>query len=350
MQEKISVFLKHSGKFIGYMSSKENNFKRSYNLIRAVINWKIFKPLKLKTYPITLTICTGNICNLSCELCPIGLKQKGRNAGFLKFNDFKKIIDEVGGYLYELYLYNWGEPFMNKDIFKMIKYAKKKNIKVVISSNLLMFNENLAREIIESELDHLIVSLDGASNGSVRRYQKGNNFEKVFSNMLKLIKLKEEMNRKKPFIEWRFMVNKYNENEIEKAKKLASRIDKVSFETMLPNMANYVLKNERENFKEFRGWMPKNQKYSMFDENGRNKEHQEGCRWLWLMSSINWNGSVSPCCSIWFEKFDFGNCFERSFKEVWNNENYQNARRAIKGERIDKLNICEICKKNKSQI
>ena len=102
----MKIYLRHIKKFGGYIFSRQNTPRRTYNLIRAIISWKITKSLKLNTYPITLTICPGNICNLSCELCPVGLKFKGRKKGFMKFQDFKKIIDEVGPYIYELYLFN----------------------------------------------------------------------------------------------------------------------------------------------------------------------------------------------------------------------------------------------------
>ena len=353
MSEKIKALLRHSEKFRRYIFSKENNFKRSYNLIKAIINWKIFHPIKLKTYPITLTICTGNICNLSCKLCPVGLKQEGRKQGFMKFEDFKKIIDETGKYLYELYLFNWGEPLLNKDIFKMISYAKKYNIKVIISSNLMIFNEEIANNLINSGLDSLIVSLDGASNKSVSKYQKGCSFNNVFDNMKNLIKIREKLGKKNPHIQWKFVVNKHNEKEIELAKSLTekNKIDELSFDFMIPNMGTYVLRDEEQCFEEMADWNPKNEKYSIFNyKTKKKKDYVPGCNWLWLMSSINWNGSVSPCCSIWFEKFDVGNCLDSPFMEVWNNKSYQNSRKAILGKKIDQFSICKVCKKNNAQI
>lgn len=353
MMEKIGIFSRHSRKFLGYMLSKENNLRRGYNLLKAIINWKILKRIKLKTYPVSLTICPGDICNLSCELCPVGLKQEGRKKGFMKFENFKKIIDELGEYLYEVYLYNWGEPLLNKEIFKMIRYAKRYNIKVTISSNLMVFDGSISKELIDSGLDVLVVSLHGASNDSISRYQRGGNFKKAYSNMKNLIRIRESFKKKKPLIQWKFIVNRHNESEIENAKKLfkESGVDEISFEDMLPNMGTYVLRSEEECFKELLQWNPKNDEYSIFDYKTKKKKfHTSSCNWLWLMSAINWDGSVSPCCSIWFEKFDFGNCLKSSFMDVWNNENYQNARKIILEQKINKFNICEVCKKNTAQI
>src|SRR3989344_1168171 len=146
--DNLKINLKHDlhtfRKLAGFLKSKENNFKRTANLIKATINWKVFKAQKLDTYPISMVICPGNVCNLHCKLCPVGLGDDGRNRGMMDFEIFKQIIDECGEYLYRIHLYNWGEPFLNKRIFDMIKYAKKQNIQIIISSNLNIFNEDIA--------------------------------------------------------------------------------------------------------------------------------------------------------------------------------------------------------------
>jgi MoaA/NifB/PqqE/SkfB family radical SAM enzyme len=44
----------------------------------------------------------------------------------MDFEDYKKIIDEMGDYLLNVTLWNFGEPFLHKQISDMIDYAKKK--------------------------------------------------------------------------------------------------------------------------------------------------------------------------------------------------------------------------------
>jgi MoaA/NifB/PqqE/SkfB family radical SAM enzyme len=50
---------------------------------------------------------------------------------------FRKVIDEIGDNLFILYLWNWGEPFLNPAIYEMIAYARGKGIKVVTDNNQL---------------------------------------------------------------------------------------------------------------------------------------------------------------------------------------------------------------------
>jgi len=79
--------------------TENSTLKKSYNLLLANIQWKIFKNSKVITYPAALTICPGNICNLRCDLCPTGQNDSGRGKGFLSLELFKKIMDECGPYL-----------------------------------------------------------------------------------------------------------------------------------------------------------------------------------------------------------------------------------------------------------
>ena len=68
--------------------------------------------------------------------------------------------------------------------------------------------------------------------------------------------------------------------------------------------------------------------------------------WPWEAVVINPNGSVSPCCSVEEEKDDFGNVLLRPFLEIWNNEQYRQARRYIKDREIknsQQENICINC-------
>ena len=70
--------------------------------------------------PESIFIEPTNTCNLKCPLCPTGSGKMKRRKGFLSFENFKKIIDEIGDYIYYLTLTNYGEPFLNKNILKII--------------------------------------------------------------------------------------------------------------------------------------------------------------------------------------------------------------------------------------
>ena len=82
--------------------------------------------------PITIHIDPCNLCNFKCVFCPQGdlslLKKVGRPKGFMDLDLFKKAVSdmaEFGEQIVVLSLYKDGEPILNKNIAKMIQFAKK---------------------------------------------------------------------------------------------------------------------------------------------------------------------------------------------------------------------------------
>ena len=59
----------------------------------------------------------------------------------MTFENFKKLVDEVGHYLFKINLYGFGEPLLFPETLEMIKYASKNNIGIGISSNLNFHDE-----------------------------------------------------------------------------------------------------------------------------------------------------------------------------------------------------------------
>src|SRR3989338_1927463 len=81
-------------------------------------------PAKVNYLPPCLFIEITNRCNLSCSTCPLGteLAYKGYNKADISFEQFKKIINEIPSLIY-VTLQGIGEPLLNKDVIKMIKYC-----------------------------------------------------------------------------------------------------------------------------------------------------------------------------------------------------------------------------------
>jgi MoaA/NifB/PqqE/SkfB family radical SAM enzyme len=234
-------------------------------------------------YPIGLVICPGAICNLRCVLCPIGQDSNLRSKGSMNFTLFKKIMDECGPFLYKLYLHNWGEPLLNKDIFRMVAYAKSFDIEVEISSNLNHFNDTICNELITSNLDILKVSLDGASQESIEKYQKGSRFENVIAHMRALVEQKRKLGSKHPNIIWLFLVHRYNEHEIEQARKIADSIgiDYLDINKFRCDMGTELFMKNSKQVESLKEWLPKQQSYSMYDYGKKEKKIilKDRCNW-----------------------------------------------------------------------
>lgn len=328
----------------------------------------LIKKDKIFGYPTHLVADITNRCNLQCPLCPTGTGVPGRKKGMMPFPTFKKIIDEIGKYLISIDLFNWGEPLLNKDIYEMITYAHERNIVTSVSTNFQYFSEESAGKMISSGLDILILSIDGASQESYEKYRIGGNFQKVIENISILVEKKRERKCNHPYIAWQFLVMKHNEHEVEAAKKIAGElgvdnimIDPAYFpvatreEAMkwLPEDSRYHRYNLEELEKKWQAMERRQeterqrdlpQKYDKHNGGQQDLKRRINCTWLWTQTTINWDGSVSPCCAIYDPCEDFGDISSTSLKEIWNNEKYRESRRfSSTGEIGNTVTICMRC-------
>lgn len=324
--------------------------KKFFNLMGSVFSYRYSKSPIVKSHPIRMVIDTGNICQLRCPLCPTGLGRTTREKSFMDLESFKKIIDEAGEYLCEVDLYNWGEPFLNKDLSKMIRYAKNAGIKVSLNANLNLLKEEWMHEIVEAQLDQLTVSIDGASQETYSKYRIGGNFDIVLNNLKKLIEVRKQHKSKYPHITWQFLVMSHNEEEIEKCKKMAHEIgvDEVYLRPMRCDMGTELLMSDQEKVESIKNWLPSQEKYSRYNYKTKQKKNPLAkCLFQTTTMVVNPNGSVSPCCGVYDEKWDFGNALKDGVFRVWNNETYVAARKAVLDKDTSNPDlICTHCIKN----
>ena len=142
----------------------------------------------------TLRFNTGTLCNIECKNCYIESSPKNDRLVYLTFEEVKSFIDEaldknlgtneIG--------FTGGEPFMNKDIMKMIDYSLNKNFKVLVLSNAMKPMLNRTNELIK--LNHLNLTL----RVSIDHYQKEKHEEirgkKTYDVMLQGLKWLNENN------------------------------------------------------------------------------------------------------------------------------------------------------------
>ena len=265
----------------------------------------------------------------------------------MRFEDFKKIVDEMAPFLYEIDLNNWGEPFLNQEIIRMVEYAHKKRLKTSVNTNLnVPLSEKDAVDLINAGLDVLYISMDGISQKTYEKYRIGGNLAAVQKNIRLVAEKKKALGNKNPKIVWQFLVNKFNEHELPQLEhvKRDLGIDELVLGGVRSDMGKEIFTMDREKVESLNKWLPENEDYSRYDYREKKRKLQKRwCHFLWFVSVINWNGSVSPCCSSYFEKLDFGNAFEKGFKPIWNNEKYAGARKAVAAHKPESKTVCDNC-------
>jgi molybdenum cofactor biosynthesis enzyme MoaA len=116
----------------------------------------------------TLWFNTGTLCNIECKNCYIESSPKNDSLAYLTFDEVKSFIDEaidknlgtneIG--------FTGGEPFMNKDIMKMIDYSLRKRLKVLVLSNAMKPMLNRTKELIKLNHSNLTIRV------SIDHYEK----------------------------------------------------------------------------------------------------------------------------------------------------------------------------------
>jgi pyrroloquinoline quinone biosynthesis protein E len=134
--------------------------------------------------PIKLDIENTSRCNFRCTMCVVSSWAKGKRAEDLPLDAFKRLIDEQVGLL-EIKLQGIGEPTLQRDdYFAMIRYARQKHIWVRTTTNgsLLHLNDN-ARKLIDSDVNELQISIDGATRAVYEAIRRGGVFDRVMANV-----------------------------------------------------------------------------------------------------------------------------------------------------------------------
>jgi len=295
---------------------------------------------RLISMPYRYFIDPMNVCNLRCPLCPTGRGELRRVQGRMNLEDFKRIVDQIVPYAYSVELYNWGEPFLHPQIFDMIRYARERRISVQLSSNLNYFSEEMAKQVVASGLTRLLVCVDGVTQETYEKYRRGGRLEVVLRNLHLLVEAKRWADSSTPFITLRTLINRYNEHELDQLRQLAADVGVNSFSTG----PIYINTRDREQVEE---WLPEDERLSYYDYSAEHLENVWRCAVLWESCTINWDGSIAPCCWLQDPAHDFDNAFTKPLREIWNGQAYVSSRRAFSfgGPRKGPVQtICTRCK------
>ncbi len=83
-----------------------------------------------------------------------------------------------------------GEPFMDPHIFERIELCHRHSVSTLLSTNGTFLDERCAGRILDSPLEQITLSFDGAKKDWV--YRKGAKFEKVRDNFVRFARMKHE--------------------------------------------------------------------------------------------------------------------------------------------------------------
>ena len=273
---------------------------RKYSQLKNTrVNLRGVIPLKK---PFTVLFEPASLCNFRCTCCYYNIPNlySQMPKGWMKFEDFKKIADDLADWEGEkikvIRIIGFGEPFINKNTPNMVRYLEELDIalRIEITTNGSLITPGISQQLIDAELDYLRISIYGASqerhNAVARSNVKVNTIKK---NIALLKKMRDEQLKDKPFIYVK-MLDSFDE------------VENKNFFDMYADVADEISLEKPHQ------WLDKDK------SEGENASQRIVCPQPFKMISIRFNGDVIVCDPDWKNKTFVGNALEQSIKDIWN--------------------------------
>ncbi len=322
---------------------------------------------KINGWPIDIMVEPTNVCNIHCVLCPTSAEFMTRQRGFMKIDEYKKVIDNVSKVTPKIALFFSGESFLHPHLIEMIKYAaKEKHLRVFISTNATKIKDDQIDALLTSGLETLVVSLDGLSKETYEHYRVGANFDVVLANLKKLCARKRELGLRYPIIQVQFICMRHNQHEVDRLDEFKKEVgvDKISIKSVAIPTWYYEGQKLEEVASE---WLPT--KYSRYEavvehvassgRGGHSHSHgatqsnvvlgasmsgpsafgedrkfkitkPEGTCGFVRKCVVGWNGDVYMCCYDFNGVYGFGNAAKEDFVNIWESGKYKQTREMIR--------------------
>jgi len=101
-------------------------------------------------------------CNLRCNICET-YENNPRVEDELTLKQLKKTISEIGNWGHINISFAGGEPLIRKEeLLECLRHAKRNKLTTHVTTNGLLITKRTAKEIVDSGLDYLQISLDGS--------------------------------------------------------------------------------------------------------------------------------------------------------------------------------------------
>ncbi len=320
---------------------------------------KLFPKLGIDLFPPFLEIEPNTVCNFRCVCCEHTYwKEPPKN---MSFKQFKHIFDQFGKPKW-LGLTGIGSSYLNKDYHKMLAYAKSKGTIIEVFDHFAHFkSDEQIKELIEIGPDFQFISTYGASKKSFEKICVGSNFEKIEENIKKFVKIKKQLNKKFPILNFHYIITSESKDEVldflDFVHSLNTEIGEILVTPMLHNFKeakkyaveideNYVRK-VKERAAKYKIPITVNMSAKQQAEGLSKKPSIKNCK-EYIMPFIFVTGHVTPCCGQneanqreWQKKMSLGNALTTDFRKIWYSPKYKKMRQMIRQGKYPKE--CALC-------
>ena len=251
-----------------------------------------------------------------------------RNLQLMEDEVFDKILNELSRYndwIEMICLNSDGEPLLDKKIALRIKKLKDIGIKRVnISTNGQLLTREKIRELLESGLDDIRISLDAFTKETFEKIRAGLNYDIVKRNVLNLIEMRNNANSD---LEIRIRMVELEENIQEREAWLnfwqekVGRTDKVQLMPM-HTWSGKITEEKSENILFYA---------------------DKPCIAVFSSFTVNYDGVVQLCDSDIEQQEVVGNVNDESIQSIWQGKRFEDLRDYHAYGKRNNIKICQGC-------
>jgi len=292
---------------------------RAWNRAKLLWGYLARRP-RLHALPVEYIVETTAKCNLYCPMCPreTHKQPKADMSGAV----FERLVREAGKTAEHMMLIGLGEPFMDAKIMERIEFCHRHSISTLLSTNGTFLDEKNAARILDSPLEQITLSFDGARKETFEFYRKGAKFEKVRDNFVRFARMKHERRSKLQVVVQMVRMER-NAAEVEAF---------LSFWKAIPGVDLLRVKEDETNV-----LRP--------DAGHAADEWKHPCHYLWRGPVyVKQNGDVYPCCqSYMLDGASLGNLETQPLDQIWDSDAMQQLRVLHASGRAGEIDMCARC-------
>lgn len=282
--------------------------------------------------PFNVIIDSSELCNFKCNYCFRNDENKdhwgyAKMANIMEWEVFEKVVEQIKMFPQEvkqISLSNHGEPLTNRNIPKMVRYLKSNNIKskIAIHTNAALLNEEYVRELAESDIDRIVVSLQGLTSQKYKETCGTQiDYDSFYQNLKLLYEIKKDTN-----IQIKIANIALDKGEEDIFYQMYRPISDTAFvETIVPIWKNVDVKGASDNGQN---------KY------GEKLQLQQCCPLIFHTIVVAPNGDVYPCTQLLMDQI-IGNVLVDNLVDIWNGD----ARKKLLVQqcKLEPASICQGC-------
>jgi len=331
--------------------------------------------------PLKLQMDVVNQCNLRCTMCHFSAAEysyANRPKREMAVEDFARIAEQIFPLCSHLSLSCSTEPLLHRKLGELLQITAGFKVPFVyMYTNGLLLNDRIIDHVMQSKMNQLSISVDGATKATYERIRIGAKFERLIANIQALNRVKERLRSATPHLCFNVVLMRSNIRELPAIVRLAHemQVESIAAVHMVPlaiavadskeeslqwdkDLCNRMLDEARALAERYHIHITLPDRFAVAEDPGpliqvgtRQRDlrflpsqpkapAQPSCLFPWHFVGLDSDGNLMPC-GWWHHQPPLGNVLRESFAAIWNNQEYRKLRSEhVHGPLRD---VCQTC-------